>query len=113
MDKWTEGQLLSNYCSTMHRYSGEFAVVKVVSTSSDPEVIAQAEQEMQALTDWWNNRHVRPENPWVQSAGETHPIEPAKVKLLLGSIFSRAWTFLKFLGLSVLNLGRQAFKNRR
>lgn len=110
MDKWTEGQLLSNYCSTMHRYSGEFAVVKVVSTSSDPEVIAQAEKEMQALTDWWNNRHVRPENPWVQSAGETHLVEPAKVKLLLGSFTSRTLVLLKILGLSFLNLGRQAFK---
>ncbi|WP_198422390.1 MULTISPECIES: cold shock domain-containing protein [Pseudomonas] len=110
MDKWTEGQLLSNYCVTMHRFSGEFAVVKVVSSSFDPEVIARAEQDMQALADWWNNRPVRPENPWVQSAGEARLVEPAKVKLVMGLIRSWTWTFLRILGLSVLNLGRRAFK---
>ncbi|WP_371034721.1 cold-shock protein [Pseudomonas shirazica] len=110
MDKWTEGQLLGNYCCTMHRFSGQFAVVKVVSSSSDPEVIARAERDMQALTDWWNNRPVQPENPWVQSAGEARLVEPAKVKLVMGLIRSRTWTLLRILGLSVLNLGRQAFK---
>jgi cold shock CspA family protein len=113
MDKWTESQPFSNYCSTMHCFSAEFAVVKVISSSSDPEVIARAEQEMQALTDWWNNlpvQPVRPDNPWAESAGETRLVDPAKVKLVLGLFKSWTWTFVRIFGQSLLYLGRLAFK---
>jgi len=112
MDKWTESETCSNYCYTMHRFSGEFAVVKVVSSSSDPAVIAQAQHEMQALTDWWNSRDTGDtpaDNPWSQPAGETRLVEPAKVKLVLGLVASWTWTFLRIFGLSIRYLVRQAF----
>lgn len=101
MHKWTDSAACSNYRWTMHRFSGEFAVVKVVSSSSDPDVIARSEHEMQNLFEWWNSRNAPQDNAWDRPSTETRLIEPAKIKLVLGLLWAWSLTFMKILGLTL------------
>ncbi len=51
--RYTEEEGGSNYKYTVHRFDAELAVVKVIKTASDPELIAASQAQMQTLKDWW------------------------------------------------------------
>ncbi|WP_247263247.1 MULTISPECIES: DUF3742 family protein [Pseudomonas] len=51
--RYTEEEGGSNYKYTVHRFDAELAVVKVIKTTSDPELIAASQAQMQTLKDWW------------------------------------------------------------
>lgn len=52
MDRFTQKKFLSKD-KYLFRYSGTFAIVKVVGYSADPAVIADARQRMNDLFEWW------------------------------------------------------------
>ncbi|WP_338527043.1 DUF3742 family protein [Pseudomonas batumici] len=51
--RYTEEEAGSNYKYTVHRFDAELAVVKVIKTTSDPQLIAASQAQMQTLNDWW------------------------------------------------------------
>lgn len=100
MSKRTESATCSNYRYTVHRYSADFAIVKVVTTSSDPVAIAKSEHEMEMLREWWARRNEPQDERADQLATATRLIEPGKVKLMLGLTWSWTKTVLKIVWLS-------------
>lgn len=84
--------------------------MKVVSHSSDPAAIMESQAQMQDLHDWWQSKTAPQGETWELPANETRLIEPAKVKLILGLIWSWSLTLLKILGLSCRFFYRQGVK---
>lgn len=112
LEKYTDSAATgcSNYRFTMHRFTGQYAIVKVVRLSSDPAAIMESQAQMQDFHDWWQSKTVPRSETWELSANETRLIEPAKVKFILGLIWSWSLTLLKILGLSCLFFYRQGVK---
>lgn len=110
LEKFTDSAACSNYRFTMHRFTGQYAIVKVVSLSSDPAAIMESQSQMQGLHDWWQSKTAPQGETWEGPENETRMIAPAKVKFFLGLIWSWSLTLLKILGLSALFLFRQGMK---
>ncbi|MBM5458576.1 cold shock domain-containing protein [Pseudomonas sp. P66] len=115
MEKFTGSAACSNYRWTMHRFYGDFAVVQVVTTSSDPAAIADSENRMLMLREWWESKQAPQSDAWAIDATETRLIEPEKVTLVVGLLLSWSRTLLKILGLTGLFFWRKAaaFVNER
>lgn len=102
LERYTQQQTCSNYKFTMHRQHGDFAVVKRVGSSSDPAVIEAAQQQMQALIDWWEQKN--PPVPEI-SAEPREPVSlstlvpPAKVKFVAVLLWSWSCTVVKIMWL--------------
>lgn len=110
LDKFTHSAACSNYRYTMHRFTGQFAILNVVHVSSDPAIILASQRRLQDHHDWWQNKIAPQRESWERPTNETRLIEPAKVRLILGLIWSWSLTLSKIIGLCGLFLIRQAVK---
>jgi cold shock CspA family protein len=117
-ERYTKQQACSNYKFTMFRQHGEFAVVKVVSSSSDPAVIEAAQQRMQDLNDWWNLRSPPVEEPATEAeprepASLSTLVPPAKVKFVALMVWSWTCTIGKILWLTGLHFAKKGLAKYR
>ncbi|RMM39045.1 cold shock domain-containing protein (plasmid) [Pseudomonas amygdali pv. lachrymans] len=110
LEKYTDSAACSSYRFTMHRFRGQFAIVKVANASSDPASILESQTQLQNLHEWWEGKNAPQSESWERPVNETRLIEPAKVILILGLIWSWSLTLLRILGLSGLFLYRQGVK---
>lgn len=109
MERYTKSQSCSNYKFTKHRFSGQFAVVKSVAYSSDPAVIAEAEQRMQALSDWWEQQNAPAAEPELRAPlSITQLVPPAKIKMVALVAWSWTCTIGKILYLAGAHLAKKA-----
>jgi cold shock CspA family protein len=109
MDRYTAQKSCSNYKYTMHRASGRFAVVKAISYSSDPIVIADAEARMQALQDWWNDQNApSQESEAREPSTSTQLVTPAQVKFVALMVWSWTCTIGRILYLTGLYFAKKA-----
>lgn len=118
LERYTQQQACSNYKFTMHRQHGEFAVVKRVGSSSDPVVIEDARQQMQAIKDWWEQKN--PPAPETDVEAEpreplslTSLVPPAKVKFVAVLLWSWTCTIGKILWLTGRHVAKKGIAKLR
>ena len=103
LSKYTEEEACSNYRYTMHRFDAQFAVVKVIRTTSDPLLIADSQAQMRVLQDWWakqNTHHSKRDRYQPPSAKRLIP--PGTFKRVLGLCWGWIRTTGKIRGLAAL-----------
>ncbi|NWA28561.1 DUF3742 family protein [Pseudomonas gingeri] len=74
LSKYTEEEAGSNYRYTMHRFDAQFAVVKAIRTTSDPQLVADSKAQMQALQEWWRRRNAQPLEDEIKNQGPAYRI---------------------------------------
>lgn len=111
MTRYTKSDSCSNYKYTMHKFSGQFAVVKAIGYSSDPDAIAEAERQMQALNDWWEKQNAPASEPEPREPlNISSLVPPAKVKQVALIIWSWTLTICKILYLTGAHLARKGIE---
>lgn len=113
MDRFTEKNFFSKD-KYLFRYSGTFAVVKAVEYSADPAVIADAQQRMNDLFEWWAWKSTQEtESETQEPTGAPHQVPAAEVQPFWWSAWRRTCALGKNLCLSGLHIAKKVITGQK
>ncbi|MHC5194746.1 cold-shock protein [Pseudomonas frederiksbergensis] len=108
MDRFTEKKYFSKD-KYLFRYSGTIAVVKAVEYSADPAVIADAQQRMNDLFEWWAWKSAQETKSDTQEpTGAPHQVPSANVQPFWMNTWDRTCAMGKDLYLSGRHVVKKA-----
>ncbi|MEC4024929.1 hypothetical protein VSO52_19395 [Pseudomonas fulva] len=104
LEKYSRSDGCSNYQYTMHRFTGDYANVQKIVTTTDQNWIANCAQWERDVLARIENENAQPAS-W--DSGVTSLVPPGALKH--GAILLLSWTatFMKILGFAIVTLAKQ------